>query len=160
MVDKPTHREGHTLDHVYINPLQTDIEIKVIEETLGLTTDHYPIVIEIPTIEHQQEKQTIAFRNFKNIDVQTIQTDFKQVFAEIADSQETSFERNYSKYDTLSRGIMEKHAPVITKTLKDNLDPPWMDAEYKFNRRKRRKLEKLNKRNKEKRDEYIKQRNH
>ena len=53
---------------------------------------------------------------------------------------------------------MEKHAPVITKTLKDNLDPPWIDAEYKFNRRKRRQLEKLNKKNKEKRDKYIIQR--
>ena len=158
LVDKPTHREGHTLDHVYINPLQTDIEIKVIEETLGLTTDHYPIIIEIPTVEHQQEKQTIAFRNFKNIDAQMIQTEFKQVFAEIADSEETSFERNYSKYDTLSRDIIEKHAPIITKTLKDNLDPPWMDAEYKSNRIKRRKLEKKIKRNKENRDEYIKQR--
>ena len=99
LVDKSTHREGHNLDHVYINPLQTDIEIMVIEETLCLTTDYYPIVISYyyPTVEHQQEKQTIAFRNFKNIDVQMIRTEFKQVFAEIADSEETNIERNYSK---------------------------------------------------------------
>ena len=80
------------------------------------------------------------------------------MFEEIADTQNTSFQKTYEMYDTLSRGIVEKHAPIITKTIKKNLDPPWMDAEYKQNRSKRRKLEKEIKRNNEKRDEYIKQR--
>ena len=60
--------------------------------------------------------------------------------------------------DTLSCLIVEKHSPVITKTIRENLDPPWMDAEYKLNRSKRRKLEKESKKNKEKRDAYVAQR--
>ena len=62
LVDKPTHRGGNTLDHVYTNPYQNKLKLQVVEDTLGITTDHYPLVIEFPTIKHQQKKQTISFR--------------------------------------------------------------------------------------------------
>ena len=54
----------------------------------------------------------------------------------------TDFKSNYSKYVTLSQKVVEKHAPIITRTICNRSDPPWMDSEYKSNRCKRRKLEK------------------
>ena len=48
MVHEPTHREGHTLDHIYVNEHQMEIEHSVVVETLGLTTDHFPLFIKIP----------------------------------------------------------------------------------------------------------------
>ena len=49
VIEEPTHRNGHTLDHVYINQHQMEIEHKVINEALGLVTDHSPIIIDIPS---------------------------------------------------------------------------------------------------------------
>ena len=47
-IDEPTHREGHTLDHVYFNPYQLSTNHSVINEPMGFTSDHYPIVVQIP----------------------------------------------------------------------------------------------------------------
>ena len=59
VVREPTHRNGHTLDHVYINEHQMEIEHQVIQESLGLVTDHSPIVIEIPSANIQETSRSI-----------------------------------------------------------------------------------------------------
>ena len=40
-IHEPTHREGHTLDHVYVNPYQLNAQHTVINEPLDFTTDHF-----------------------------------------------------------------------------------------------------------------------
>ena len=52
------------------------------------------------------------------------------------------FKSRYNKYVTLSQEVVDKHAPIITRTVCNWDDPPWMDSEYKSNRCNRRKLEK------------------
>ena len=42
-------RNGHILDHIYINDSQTEFKHSVQEGTFGITTDHYPCIIELPT---------------------------------------------------------------------------------------------------------------
>ena len=115
--------------------------------------NNYPILVEFPTIEHQQKKQTISYRKTKDIDIDTLTADFKKMFEEISENQ-VNFETNYKTYDKCSREIVEKHSPLITKTVKPNKDPPWMDAEYKLNRRN---LEKKSKKNQGLKGEYVKQ---
>ena len=85
--------------------------------------------------------------------------DFKKMFEEISQNQVTDFESNYKTYDKGSREIIERHSPLITKTVKNNKDPLWMDAEYKLNRAKRRNLERRSKRNQELKGKYVEQRN-
>ena len=46
-VQEPTHRNGHTLDQIYVNECQALIQHEVINDTLGLTTDHLPIMVKI-----------------------------------------------------------------------------------------------------------------
>lgn len=43
------HRSGHTLDQIYINEFLLNLKHEVIHDTMGLTTDHYPILIEFPS---------------------------------------------------------------------------------------------------------------
>jgi exonuclease III len=45
LITESTHRGGHTLDHVYINQQTTNLEHEVLQDTFGLTTDHYPSVL-------------------------------------------------------------------------------------------------------------------
>ena len=55
-VTEPTHRHGNILDHIYLNEFQFDLNHQVICDTLGLTTDHYPLLIKLPssTKQHKQ----------------------------------------------------------------------------------------------------------
>ena len=68
-VREPTNRSGHTLDHVYFNEYQFEIKHEVVATSLGLTTDHFPIILEIPGAAAKDNSQTISYRKlkFKNI---------------------------------------------------------------------------------------------
>ena len=49
LIHEPTHDDGHTLDHVYVNKYQLDLNVHV-EERLGVRTDHFPIVVNVPVM--------------------------------------------------------------------------------------------------------------
>ena len=69
VVQESTHRSGHTLDHIYTNEYQLELEHRVISETMGLTTDHFPVIIEIPSANTQDTTQTIFYRKIKDMDI-------------------------------------------------------------------------------------------
>ena len=158
LITEPTHRNGHTLDHLYVNQFQ----IKTNHEVMGETdvSDHYPIIITMPTFQHQQKKQEISCRNTKDMDIENVLSDFKKAFDEISQSTDLGFKDNYMRYESLTRGIVDKHAPLVSRTIKTNNDPRWMDAEFKRNRAMRRKLEKKWKKERtdENREAYVTQR--
>ena len=139
LVDQPTHRSGHTLDHVYVNSFQIKVNYEVIDYPLGVT-DHFPIIVNIPIVQQQQKEQTIAYRNMKNMDTENLISDFKKVFTDMNLSTDSDFKSNYTLYDSQTRTVVDNHAPVVTRTIKNNNDPLWMDAEFKENRATRRKM--------------------
>ena len=47
-VNERTHKFGHTLDHIYFNEFESTKNHKVLDDTYGLSTDHYPILVNIP----------------------------------------------------------------------------------------------------------------
>ena len=57
------------MDHIYTNEYQLELEHRVISETLGLTTDHFPVIIEIPSANTQDTTQTIFYRKIKDMDI-------------------------------------------------------------------------------------------
>ena len=135
-----------------------ELNCEVLGETFEVTTDHYPIIVEFPQINHQQKKRTIKYRDTKNMDVESLTADFKKMFEEINGTENSDFEMNYIQYDCKARKIVDERAPMITKTIREDQYPPWMDAEFKLNRAKRRKLEKGCKKNPGLKAEYIEQR--
>ena len=149
IIDEPTHKKGHTLDHVYVNLYQQEVSFEVDNNLYGISTDHQPIILEIPLIERQVEKQqTITYRRTKDIDIVAFRNDFQPCKNYFDSIELLDFETNYKRFDSMARLVVDKHAPVITRTVKYNDSPRWMDAEYKRNRAKRRQLERKWRRNK------------
>ena len=68
LVADPTHRCGHTLDHIYVNTSQISLTVEVSKEKYGITTDHFPISFTIPLSKKELLKKTICFRNSKNME--------------------------------------------------------------------------------------------
>ena len=54
----------------------------------------------------------------------------------------TSFESRVTHYNSSCQEILEKHAPLLQKVIKDVPSAPWFDSEYKMARVERRKAEK------------------
>ena len=53
-----------------------------------------------------------------------------------------SFEENINSYNVAIKQIVDNHAPIKTKTVKEVRSAPWFDGEYEELRRKRRHAEK------------------
>ena len=104
--------------------------------------------------------ETISFRNTRNMRIDDMKNELKELFANMNFAESTNFEKAYNQYKILSQKVVDKFAPVVTKKVVVNLDTPWVDAEFKAARRERRKLEKKWRRCKsdENRMKYVVQR--
>ena len=92
IIQEATHREGHTLDHIYVNSFQFLTEHYVINETLGLTTDHFPQVISIPAPNVENKTRSIQYRNLKDIDIERFSSDLQNAFSTIDKLGSNAFE--------------------------------------------------------------------
>ena len=157
VVQDATQREGHTLDHIYVNEFQLLMEHVVLDETLGLNTDHFPLVISIPAPNNENETNYTSFRKLKDIDTEKFNDDLRNAFNAI-DFSDLSFQEMYEKYDEASRSVVDCHAPMQTRKQKPT-EAGWMDTEYKKCRAERRKLERKWRKNRteENRNNWIHQ---
>ena len=161
MIFEQTHRQGHTLDHVYANTSQIDLDCSVLKETFGIVTDHFPCLSKLSAIERRQELGEYSYRKLKDIDLQTFRDSLQQISETIKDSNE-NFSSIYKHFKVSAQTLIDNHAPVIHKTCSKRDEPKWIDVEYKLARARRRKSEKKWKRNGSIEDkiQYITQRNH
>ena len=138
VVEEPTHKSGHTLDQIYTNPHQMALSYEVIHDTCGVSSDHFPILIQIPVAASNQANKMYWNRNIKGVDVEQFRNDISHMCDNAISNSFTDIVEYY-----LSEGkrIMDNHAPLKCKKVKSK-GPPWMDTEYIKSRALRRKFEK------------------
>ena len=160
LLDGPTHREGHTLDHVYVNPHSMTLEHVVHSETFGISTDHYPCIIKIPCSYRQPLKETITTRKLKNIDMNVFRTRIQRIAEKVVASGK-DFQSSYIEFKEPAENLLNELAPITTMTVNKRIGPQWVDSEFREARAERRKLEKRWQRSKseESHRQYIAQRN-
>ena len=139
-VQDPTHREGHILDQIYLNEFQLSVKHKVIPETLGITTDHFPLLIEIPPGNKQQKTKTIYYRNLKKVNIEAFKNDLEESYKAIDITGDQNFKTLSSQYHNLSLAVVDEHSPILKKKVTSD-QPIWIDKEYKNARATRRKFE-------------------
>ena len=112
-------------------------------------------------MEEKATVKTVTFRNKREMDIEGLRKELKEALEEIRFDDDEKFETKYSQYRTASEALIDKYAPIVTKTVKEKAKIPWMDEEFKSNRRKRRQLEKKwrKDKNEENRTNYLNQRN-
>ena len=149
IVKEPTHRGGHTLDHIYINEYQMQIEHEVLTRPPDFTTDHFPQIIKIPLSQKNNEAKSISFRKLKDIDLESFRKDLTESFEAI--NYELNFKEVHKQYEQSAQYVVDKHGPIQTRKKRPAV-AAWIDAEYKENRSLRRKLERRWKKNKTEED--------
>ena len=157
-VREPTHRNGHTLDQIYFNECQADFKHEVWNDTMGLTTDHFPLCIDLPSCNITHNTRTIHFRKLKEVDMNEFRSDLEDAFGSMEFRENETFEMLATQYHSLSLSVVDKHSPVVVKKCQPST-APWIDTEYKRNRAMRRKYERewKNNRTEENRTKYIDQ---
>ena len=161
LVKKPTHKSGHLLDVVICsNNIVNEKSIQVIDSINSTfpKIDHFPVLFNLSEQFTSADNQykTINFRNIKNIDRVLFATELENGLSSIK-FNENCFESVLSQYNTKCSEILDDHAPLIIKKIKDRKCAPWFDGEYKCMRALRRKAEKTWKTSKSNNDQFEKQ---
>ena len=156
-IGDPTQRSGHTLDHMYLNPYQLECPHCVTNENFGLTTDHYPIIVDIPSGRVEDKARTVHYRKMKDIDLNAFREELQNSI-DMLNSDDSNFADHNTKYTQMSRKLVDDHAPLLSRKQR-NRAPMWLDQEYRENRALRRKLEQIWRKSKtvENRNNYIQQ---
>ena len=135
-VDFPTHIQGHTLDIIATlgeHPTISNIQSNEYDVSHHSLVDFQAVI----KPEVKVEKQ-ISCRNLKGIDTETF---MKEVVEKIDVSAQT-FGDNMRIYNTVLGELLDKHAPMKTRSIKIVPTAPWFDGEYEKLRKQRRKAEK------------------
>ena len=141
LVEGPTQKKGNTLDVLICNDPDICHDVSVAD--VGLS-DHFLITGTVDYCPNSIAKyKTITFRKLHQVNHNAFAVDLNNQIMSSNIYHESQFDLAVSSYNTALRAVLDVHAPLITKTIKDVPRAPWFDREYSDLRRKRRKAEKL-----------------
>ena len=140
LVKETTHKKGHILDVLITNEPNKCHDVNVLD--VGLS-DHYLITGTVDYNPHTlTDFKTITYRKLKEINPDAFSTDLHNQILSNNIDKEREFDKAILSYNAALANVLDLHAPLITKTIKDVPRAPWFDREYSDLRRKRRKAEK------------------
>ena len=138
-VNFATHLQGHTLDFL-IAP--TSVEFVGSPKCDGCFSDHFVVkaTVNLPSGKNYDEK-LISFRRFNEINMGALQDDLKR--CPFVNCPSDSLDELVLQYDSSLTQIIDKHAPLITKKIRNvsNTTPVWITDEYISARQLRRQYE-------------------
>ena len=136
-ITEPTHRSGHCLDLLITrdeNSLISDVNIHP-----GLS-DHCAIMSTFHLDKPPSPTVSITSRRLKGIDIDVFRQDVASALSQI-NIENTDLNSCVDKYQSILGGLLDKHAPLRTRTVKAPTNSPWFNEEICTARRIRRKLE-------------------
>jgi len=145
LINEPTHKAGHTLDMVTTSHKIIDNStLQVLSDTLEIfkSCDHFPIIftLQCKTL-RSNDKKKIQFRSIEKIDKDRFSFDLLDKLAR--NKSFSTFEEHLDHYNATCSEVLDIHAPLLEKVIKDVPSAPWFDSEYKAARVARRKAEKV-----------------
>jgi len=151
-VRDPTHNKGHTLDvvissHQIVNPKSVTVDSHT--SKIFPNCDHFPVTFSLTktVASNLNKKKVITFRNVKEIDKNCFADNLAEELVTVMDpegpsqAEMPSFESRISLYNSKCLTVLDNHAPLLTKEIKERKSAPWFDGEYKALRSQRRKAE-------------------
>ena len=135
----PTHQAGHTLDLV-ITQNNQKMEIRSIKPGYFLSDHcfvHAEIVIAWPDVQNRM----LSYCKLKSIDKPSFASDLESICQDLL--QIDNLNELASQYNCRLLSLLDKHAPVTSKTLSVHPKVPWFSPNMNYLKRERRKAEKL-----------------
>ena len=136
LVNCPTHRSGHCIDHIIIkNNSKLDISEPT---TIWEISDHWMITCVISITKPKITRKECRYRKIKDLYTKEVGEDLETMIRagnEIEDENWPIF------YNTELNKIMEKHAPEKSKIITLRPEQKWMSEELKNLKRKVRSIE-------------------
>lgn len=136
-VSEPTHRRGHTLDAVLTRDTDTLLCGDVRVSDPGLS-DHMAISCQLSMTKPNVTRLSISYRKYKDIDIDAFKSDITD---SIAINMHLNTEDMVSLYDSTLISVVDKHAPLVHKTITSRPQTEWYDDNLRQEKVKKRYLE-------------------
>ena len=134
-VNFPTHIHGHWLDL-----LITRTSCPAVGSVLACDglSDHFLVLSELEFPRPKCVKKKISFRRINKIDLDNLKNDILN--SDLKIKPEKDLPKLCKQYDTILQTILNKHAPLLTKTVSERPPTPWMTQEILKAKVRRRHL--------------------
>ena len=131
----PTHIHGHWLDL-----LITRTSCPAVRSVLACDglSDHFLVLLELEFPRPKCVKKKIPFRRINEIDLDNLKNDILN--SDLKTKPEKELPKLCKQYDTILQTILNKHAPLLTKTVSERPPTPWMTQEILKAKVRRRRL--------------------
>ncbi len=139
IITEPTHKDGNTLDLILIRENSILLNHKVDEQN----SDHSNIIFSLNLEKPKPVTKTIKFRKTKEINMESFKKDIADKISETIDQNkdpEKYLLALLNKYNSMSE-VLDKHAPVIEKTVIERNFTPWSRKDIIIEKRLKRKYE-------------------
>ncbi|CAG2193990.1 unnamed protein product [Mytilus edulis] len=137
---------GHTLDVIICRENSSilarvpSIEGLQICDDKGISSlDHFAILCELNITKPPQQRKSLSFRKFKEINIENIEMDINNSL--LQNERNTSVEHVVASYDSMLRTVLDRHAPEQSKVITLRPNTEWYTDELRFAKRERRKAE-------------------
>ena len=136
-VVQPTHRLGHTLDLV-ITRMSDDL-VKEVFMTHYLPSDHAAVACSLNIRKPDAQRMTISSRKIKDINMDAFRSDI--ITSELCTSPAPEICTAVEQYDRVLQAILDKHAPLVSRTITCRPNAPWFNDDLRKAKQKLRGLE-------------------
>ena len=140
LVKSPTQKCGHTLDWVVVRSDKSLLTLKTVLDCD--ISDHSLITCKLDLSRPPPPTRLVTSRNLKAISLPDFQADVKALAGSMAaQGQDGDVESLVSAYNDRLQQILDHHAPVATRRVRDRPSAPWVTEEVREARRRRRRAE-------------------
>ena len=133
-VNCPTQICGNTLDWV-IAP-ESDSILQSVQAIDKQVSDHHFILCTTKLDKKPPLKINVTSRNLKSIDIKQFRSDIRDKFLTLTDS-----DIDCEKFDSLCKQVLDGHAPLKNRTVKERTVSPWFSLEHKKLKQEKRRAE-------------------
>lgn len=138
LINGSTHKHGHTLDLVFLNPFEVQTSISPpIDYGVG---DHFPVYLTLNNVHNHiiHTAKKASYRNLRGINLEEFSADLRSQLDTL--SNNVDFPTQYEHFSRITNETLDRHAPLKTK-ISNKTNVPWQDSEYRRERALRRKRE-------------------
>ncbi|XP_064639772.1 uncharacterized protein LOC135495242 [Lineus longissimus] len=133
----PTHISGNTLDLILSRRCESLVS-GTFRASL-LLSDHFFIDCKLNTPKPRSPKRTESFRKISQIDVEDFKADIRS--SDICGPSKADLDDQVRVFDKTLVGILDKHAPLITREIPVCPSTPWYNGELRQLKQARRRAE-------------------
>ena len=141
LVNVPTHKRGRILDWVVVRTENSCFCFDSVQDYPDLS-DHKAVVCTLAVTKPSPSRRLVTSRNIKAICLSDFQSDVR-AWVEAASHQcsDLDLASLVDVYTDGLRRVLDRHAPSVTRRVRDRPSAPWMTEEIREARRRRRLAE-------------------